>query len=36
VTKADQIVDVRIEYPTDFASQQLRYSAKYSFLPAYP
>jgi dipeptidyl-peptidase-3 len=36
VTKADQIVDVRIEYPTDFASQQLRYSAKYSFLPPYP
>ena len=36
VTKADQIVDVRIEYPTDFASQHLRYSAKYSFLPAYP
>jgi dipeptidyl-peptidase III len=36
VTKADQIVDVRIEYPTDFASQALRYGAKYSFLPAYP
>jgi dipeptidyl-peptidase-3 len=36
VTKADQIVDVRIEYPTDFASQQLRYSAKYSFLPVNP
>lgn len=36
VTKADQIVDVQIEYPTDFASQQLRYSAKYSFLPTYP
>jgi dipeptidyl-peptidase III len=36
VTKADQIVDVRIAYPTDFASQHLRYSAKYSFLPAYP
>jgi dipeptidyl-peptidase III len=36
VTSADQIVDVRIEYPTDFAAQQLRYSAKYSFLPSYP
>jgi dipeptidyl-peptidase-3 len=36
ITKADQIVDVQIEYPTDFASQQLRYSAKYSFLSAYP
>ncbi|HEX6241789.1 MAG TPA: hypothetical protein VFZ61_12865, partial [Polyangiales bacterium] len=36
VTKADQIVDVRIEYPSDFAAQQLRYSAKYSFLPANP
>lgn len=34
VTKADQIVDIRIEYPTDFAAQELRYSAKYSFLPA--
>lgn len=33
VKKADQIVDVRIDYPTDFATQQLRYSAKYSFLP---
>jgi dipeptidyl-peptidase-3 len=36
VTKADQIVDVRIDYPTDFAAQQLRYSAKYSFLPISP
>jgi dipeptidyl-peptidase-3 len=36
VSSADQIVDVRIEYPTDFAAQQLRYSAKYSFLPANP
>jgi dipeptidyl-peptidase-3 len=36
VTTADQIVDVRIEYPTDFATQQLRYSAKYSFLPTPP
>lgn len=36
VTKADQIVDVRIEYPHDFAAQQLRYSAKYAFLPVTP
>ena len=36
LTKAEQIVDVRIEYPTDFAAQQLRYSAKYAFLPPNP
>jgi dipeptidyl-peptidase-3 len=33
VKKGDEIVDVRIEYPTDFAAQQLRYAARYSFLP---
>ncbi len=35
VRKADEIVDVRIEYPTDFVAQQLRYAARYSFLPTY-
>lgn len=36
VKKGDEIVDVRIEYPEDFAAQQLRYSARYSFVPTYP
>jgi dipeptidyl-peptidase-3 len=35
VERDGEIVDVRIEYPTDFAAQQLRYSARYSFLPTY-
>jgi dipeptidyl-peptidase-3 len=35
VLRDDEIADVRIEYPTDFAAQQLRYSARYSFLPTY-
>ena len=35
VMQGEEIVDVRIEYPTDFAAQQLRYSARYSFLPTY-
>jgi dipeptidyl-peptidase-3 len=35
VLEGDQIVDVRIEYPEDFAAQELRYAAKYSFLPTY-
>jgi dipeptidyl-peptidase-3 len=35
VKKGDEIVDVRIEYPTDFVAQQLRYAARYSFLPTY-
>jgi dipeptidyl-peptidase III len=35
VMRDEEIVDVRIEYPTDFTAQQLRYSAKYSFLPTY-
>lgn len=29
----DDVVDVRIEYPTDFVAQQLDYSARYGFLP---
>ena len=35
VLEGDQIVDVRIEYPEDFTAQELRYAAKYSFLPTY-
>ncbi len=35
VKKGDEIVDVKIEYPTDFVAQQLRYAARYSFLPTY-
>ncbi|MFT3926072.1 MAG: hypothetical protein QM778_26245 [Myxococcales bacterium] len=35
VKKGDEIVDVHIEYPTDFVAQQLRYAARYSFLPTY-
>ena len=30
---ADEITDVRVEYPADFAEQMLEYAAKYSFLP---
>ncbi len=33
VLSGDEITDVRIEYPTDFASQQLEYSQRYAFLP---
>jgi dipeptidyl-peptidase-3 len=29
----DEITDVRVEYPEDFAEQMLEYAAKYSFLP---
>lgn len=35
VTKGDAIVDVTVEYPEDFAAQQLDYAARYSFLPTY-
>ncbi|HEY6876875.1 MAG TPA: hypothetical protein VI299_02605 [Polyangiales bacterium] len=35
VTKGDEIVDVTLEYPDDFAAQQLDYAARYSFLPTY-
>jgi dipeptidyl-peptidase-3 len=35
VLENEQIVDVRIEYPEDFMAQELRYAAKYSFLPTY-
>lgn len=33
VLEGERIVDVKLEYPTDFTAQQLEYSAKYSFLP---
>jgi dipeptidyl-peptidase-3 len=33
VMKEGEIVDVKIEYPEDFAAQQLRYSERFSFLP---
>jgi dipeptidyl-peptidase-3 len=35
VTKGDEITDVTIEYPEDFAAEQLDYAARYSFLPTY-
>jgi dipeptidyl-peptidase-3 len=31
----DRIIDVRVEYPTDFTAQMLRFSKEYSFLPTY-
>jgi dipeptidyl-peptidase-3 len=30
---SDEITDVRVEYPEDFAEQMLEYAATYSFLP---
>lgn len=33
VMNDSEIVDVKIEYPDDFAAQQLRYSERFSFLP---
>jgi dipeptidyl-peptidase-3 len=33
VMKGDEIVDVKVEYPTDFTGQMLFYGEKYSFLP---
>jgi dipeptidyl-peptidase-3 len=35
VVQGDEIVSVSIEYPIDFAAQQLKFSARYSFLPTY-
>jgi len=35
VVADDKIVDVKIEYPDDFASQMLYYAKEYSFLPTY-
>ncbi|AYA35846.1 dihydrofolate reductase [Hymenobacter oligotrophus] len=33
VEREGKVVDVKLEYPTDFAQQMLEYSRKYSFLP---
>lgn len=33
VKEGDQIIDVVVEYPTDFTEQMLYYAEKYSFLP---
>jgi dipeptidyl-peptidase III len=35
VLRDDEIVDVRIEYPDDFAAQMLEYADRYAFLPAW-
>jgi dipeptidyl-peptidase-3 len=33
--REDEIVDVGIEYPDDFAAQMLEYADRYAFLPAW-
>jgi dipeptidyl-peptidase III len=33
VTKGPEIIDVKIEYPTDFLGQMLEYGRSYAFLP---
>ncbi len=35
VRDGDEIVDVRIEYPDDFAAQMLEYADRYAFLPTW-
>jgi dipeptidyl-peptidase-3 len=35
VTEGDTIVDIKVEYPDDFATQMMRYGKEYSFLPTY-
>lgn len=35
VRNGEEIVDVRIEYPEDFASQMLEYADRYAFLPTW-
>lgn len=35
VMEGDKIIDVKIEYPSDFMSQMLEYGKTYSLLPAY-
>ena len=35
VQNGDEIVDVRIEYPDDFASQMLEYADRYGLLPTW-
>jgi dipeptidyl-peptidase-3 len=34
IMEGDKIVDVKVEYPTDFVEQMMEYGKKYSFLPA--
>ncbi len=31
--KGDNIIDIQIEYPTDYTQQMLDYGKKYSYLP---
>jgi dipeptidyl-peptidase-3 len=33
VVEGDKIIDVQVEYPTDFAEQMMEYAKNYSFLP---
>ncbi len=33
ITENGKIIDVKVEYPTDFAAQMIEYSQNYSFLP---
>jgi dipeptidyl-peptidase-3 len=35
IEKNGEIIDVKIDYPMDFAGQMLKYSKQYSFLPTY-
>lgn len=35
VLEGEKIVDVKIEYPSDYVAQMLEYGEKYSFLPTY-
>lgn len=35
VMEGDKIVDVKVEYPTDFTEQMMEYSQNYGFLPSY-
>jgi len=34
VMKGNEIIDIKLSYPTDFANQMMYYSKNYSFLPA--
>ena len=35
VMEGDQLIDVKVEYPSDFAEQMLYYAKEYSHLPTY-
>lgn len=35
VYEGDEIIDVKVEYPDDYAEQMMEYSEEYSFLPVY-